>query len=1018
MTAEHYPQVLQASLDDTETPSSIRVDFHEEFGKNYCGMVKLRKTGQELRVYDADALAPDLSLISPSRYLFFWVRCASVVLKGQKILRPVKLHELYSIWDYEGKEECKLHSHKHAMSLLNIRLMSPPGKLIRLVIEHLLQSGIVTDSVSSPCVVTNQAGMSSDVPFSALEEAAEVRAAAACPDDAEVDVSVWAADDETLEQSQARSVLRRFAVKWWIKFKCKQADHWLATLDPTTSKQDHLAVTDCKKRLVHTRYFSWPRGSRIMYWLLPEEWHDDFRDGIKIWQLPNTDLPEGRMQNIPAETREDELKSREKVFRLWFAWFLEKGPVKLIIPRFPVPKATDIRVVWDSKANGHNAVLWAPSFMLNDFGDLEEIVVRWLSVPVGTYLLMGCPSQDYTQDATSFIKSWQVDIDVGKHFNNFQAHEDDRPYLGVRMFETRNDGSFEKQWFARYNRLHFGGRASPYIACQGQSRILEWALRPPWDESSPFRWDKVVLNLPTDDPWDPSLPRVMLLRKDGELAARLVDYVDDIHPSVRGKDVRPATDAAHFLKSRMNSVGNMVSEEKYRRPTTRPGAWKGEIINTAEPLPRKSTSAKKWTRFRAGIAWVLEQSEKVKTVSTAELRRIAGLGVNVTEVYSDARCYLKGFFNAIESFRADRDSNGWRLHQIGDGPLSQIEDTSGLTSQQLDLAMEAAERLEIDDAPTSQTVAEGYPPLTRITDELIKHCEALSQLFDTEEPRTVYIRPSSSNKFRYYVGDASAEGFGGATQFPDGSIRGRRGVWSSDFAAGGSNLREAQNQVNHLLNEIRSGLHDGCALWAATDNGVFSAVFLKGMSQAVHLFNLVVSLKVECRAHEVYLHVFHIAGTRMIATGIDGWSRGDFQSGISLGYDLRLFLPLAKPAFEVAGECLMPWIKGWMGSDFVEPLTPEGWFWDGHQPGVHLWMPPPAAALIALKQVAKARQKRPYDCTHVIIIPRILYWEEWRSRFEKEVDVWFVLHSGEAWPHFAHEPLIVGFSFPMNRSYP
>lgn len=71
-------------------------------------------------------------------------------------------------------------------------------------------------------------------------------------------------------------------------------------------------------------------------------------------------------------------------------------------------------------------------------------------------------------------------------------------------------------------------------------------------------------NLPIDDPWDPSLPRVMLLvRKDGELATRLVDYVyvDDIHPSVRRKDVQSAICPAHFLKSRMNLVGN-----------TRPGA--------------------------------------------------------------------------------------------------------------------------------------------------------------------------------------------------------------------------------------------------------------------------------------------------------------------------------------------------------------------------------------------------------------------------------------------------------------
>ena len=333
-----------------------------------------------------------------------------------------------------------------------------------------------------------------------------------------------------------------------------------------------------------------------MYYKLPEEWHKDFRDGVKLWQLPNTELPEGRTQNIPAETREDELKAREKVFQLWFEWFLEaKGPIKLIIPRFPVPKATDIRVVWDSKANGHNKVIWTPSFMLCDFGDLEEIVVRWLSLPVGTYLLMGCPDQDYTQDAAKFIKSWQSDIDVSKHFMNWQAHEDDRPYLGVRMYETWNDGSFERKWFARYRVLHFGGRASPYLACQGQSRVLEWAMKSPEDDSSPFQWSRVVLNLPTENPWDPSLPRVMLIWKDGELAARLVDYVDDLHPSTRGYDESNAKAADHFLKSRINSVGNQASEEKYRIATTSPGAWKGEIMNTAEPLPRKSTSAKKWT---------------------------------------------------------------------------------------------------------------------------------------------------------------------------------------------------------------------------------------------------------------------------------------------------------------------------------------------------------------------------------------------------------------------------------------
>jgi hypothetical protein len=107
-----------------------------------------------------------------------------------------------------------------------------------------------------------------------------------------------------------------------------------------------------------------------------------------------------------------------------------------------------------------------------------------------------------------------------------------------------------------------------------------------------------------------------------------------------------------------------------------------------------------------------------------------------------------------------------------------------------------------------------------------------------------------------------------------------------------------------------------------------------------------------------------------------------------------------------------------MSEDYKGPLTPEGWFWDGHLPGVHVWTPPPAAALIALRQLARTKLKRYYDLTHVVLIPRLLYWEEWQSRFEKEMDIWFVMHPGSVWPHFAHEPLLVGISFPLYRAYP
>ena len=602
MTENYYPQSLQSSLDDTEGKPQGVFSFEPCSGKDFIGHVTTRKgdSTATLRVYDGEGMAPDLSTISTPRFWFFWVLAATVWTR-ERILRPIRLHELFSVWDYECKAECKHRSWPHSMFILTHRIQSPPGKIIRVFAFHLLNAR--NDFADSPIVVPIQAGLSRDVPYSPLELTAEVRAKAACPDDADIDLSTWAAPDETQPQADARTCLRRLAVTWWAWYHSTHARQWL--LAETRSYRDHAGVKDCISRIMACRYFKWPRGSRIFFWRIPtgpnyEGWLEDFRDGVKLLQLPNAVLPQGRMPNIPADTREHELLTREKILRLRVCRYLEEGKVKLVVPRFTVPKADgkDVRVVWDSKANGHNACLWAPSFLLGDSGDLEEMVVKWLSMPVGSYLKNGCPDEDYTQDASRFIKSWQADIDVGQQFNNFQAQADDRPYLGVRIVDTRNDGSHEKHHFMQYSVLHFGGKGSPYLACQSQLRILELAKLPPRHPTSHFRWGRVVLNLPTSDSWDPSLPRVLLLRNDDdELATQEVNYVDDIHPVSRGIDDGPAVRAAKQLKSNINSYGNQADDKKYRRPSCKPGAWKGEIMHTDQPFPRKSTTGKKWVHF-------------------------------------------------------------------------------------------------------------------------------------------------------------------------------------------------------------------------------------------------------------------------------------------------------------------------------------------------------------------------------------------------------------------------------------
>eukprot|EP00956_Cyclotella_meneghiniana_P024771 scaffold50352_cov40-Cyclotella_meneghiniana.AAC.1 len=79
----------------------------------------------------------------------------------------------------------------------------------------------------------------------------------------------------------------------------------------------------------------------------------------------------------------------------------------------------------------------------------------------------------------------------------------------------------------RWTRNWMGLRDSP--GRSGQMMILakELAYGRRKDVSNPFQWDKVVLNLPGSEHYDPRLPWVFKLRKDGSIASEAFIYVDD-----------------------------------------------------------------------------------------------------------------------------------------------------------------------------------------------------------------------------------------------------------------------------------------------------------------------------------------------------------------------------------------------------------------------------------------------------------------------------------------------------------
>ncbi len=75
----------------------------------------------------------------------------------------------------------------------------------------------------------------------------------------------------------------------------------------------------------------------------------------------------------------------------------------------------------------------------------------------------------------------------------------------------------------------------------------------------------------------------------------------------------------------------------------------------------KLTTYKKWEKFKKGLQSVLDTvKEGFKFIATGYPRAISGLGVNITEVYHNGKCFLKGFFNAVEAWRDGHDPEGWK----------------------------------------------------------------------------------------------------------------------------------------------------------------------------------------------------------------------------------------------------------------------------------------------------------------------------------------------------------------------
>lgn len=932
-----------------------------------------------------DSSSPAWDLGLEPNHVDYWVKCPSVYSPTKPITRALALHEIAALWDFMLPDEEQLSNDSRRLYLSSL-LHGPPGKLLRKFaygpLRYLWRQ---VDMPSDPYMMVNR---TIDYTSTTVEDQAikDSHLKASRSDDAPIDFEMWAWPQESEPQTRARNLARLACHSFWRLNLTREALHWFFHSPDSLSSETHLnreAIIDCLTRASHSTFWDWADGSRLFFWRW-RHWWKSARDGeILFHEEPP---PKWFGRNLPAPSWHYELLLREKEQKLVRRRYLEPGFVTCIVPRFGVPKSEDdIRLVWDASRNGVNSKLYAPSFWMPQFRTLTDLIIKWLPCSVSDYFAGNIPQDPVESD-------WRIphqsDMDVGEMFLNYMMHYTERHTFGARIIT--GEGESEVQQVLRFNRLLFGGTPCPYIAVQGHSRAMELVLGNPTDPANPLHWVSTITNWPYTLKYDPSMPWVIRVRADGEMAAGSPAFVDDGRTAGVTREICHAV--AHRVSTYVNYLGEQNASRK-RRPTSRtPGAWTGKMLWTNEPHPKKGVLPQKWQRQRADLlslhsSMLAGEDPDRKLFLSATCR-----GMSQTEVYTDLRPYYKSFYNALEAWRPDRDDDGWRRDDTDDEDL----DTFDLVNQNLS------------------------PPSTvKITPEAARDLDALVRFYESEEPEFLLVRPRGSNDVAYFGGDASAAAYGSGCQLSDGTVLIWMGNWTRSETDRGSNWREAFNLARILLQEIRAGNLDGKEVWMATDNLVWALIANKGMSKRKGLSDIVRDIKIECRKHEVFWHPFHISGKRMIKIGFDGLSRGDFDSGVMLGRDIRTFVPLGVSAVDFEDNQVITWLKSWMDSDYTPPLNVNDWFYTGHQPGVHVWAPPPAGALIALEEIAQAKLKRPFEVAHVFVCPRLLYHEVWRRRFNKEMDFWLIIESNSPlWPNSCCEPLVFGISFPLRTRRP
>ena len=777
------------------------------------------------------------------------------------------------------------------------------------------------------------------------------------------------------------TLMREAMLRFWKRRLKESYSGWLAkrktlgkAIPPEALEVARLAFT---KYIPATTFWEWSGGSIPFFWNWSEEVEENVYKGVEVWIREG--LENKRPWTCPQPKPPADLKEmvETKISNVLEKGYMAPGKIVALISFFAVPKGTsDIRMVYDATKSGLNDYLDAPWFPL----PTEHSLLR--QVRAGTYM---------------------ADNDMGECFYNWILDSRASKHTGVDI--SCLFGNQSRTWI-HWKRPAMGMTPSPIISGRHVFWLKEMTFADRQDQSNIFRWDRIELNLPGSASYDPTMPWVSKRRRDGELAADTPDFVDDRRPTAPTE--KECWEASQVLAKEAAKRGAQDASRKRTAPSRSPGPWAGISISTDNGEVCMFLDTKKWKKLKGLIATIREAYDAGPDMSHKELESIRGFVVYSGRTYPSLVPYFKGIHGTLDSWRPGR-VNGFKIKEPPKKRQRRAPQQDDWEEPDVALVDGEFQAIRV------QRTREQPPKRVAFIERMGTDLAALELLTASETAPKRRVRPQHVTSLLYAFGDASGKGLGASLRLPDGRMRWRRGVWGRTISdETSSNYKELRNLVEQVEEAENEGELLNCEMWFFTDNLVAESVFYRGSSKSPALHELVLRMRqAEMRAGAT-LYVVHVAGKRMIASGVDGISRGDDLTGVMAGEDMLSFVPLNESCLDRHGG-LAEWVSSWAGE--LEVMEPTRWAEAHLTGGTYLWCPPPAAARDALEMMALSIMGRPHS-THIFAVPRLMTGI-WRKTLGKATDLLFEIPVGtRIWERDMYEPLIIGISLPYSRSEP